>query len=151
MYKRELTKKIRVIGKNQEFLGENGAPLSLGNASEFLTKEFIYDLRKRAVSCNRPVELLWYIVERIEQQGKILRGRSEDEDHSLVLMTVCIFCYTFGVSILDIKFSIGVFGFSYLIEHEESTNNELLSLLDLYRDEWEALIKEYENEKKNND
>jgi len=148
----QLSKHIKTIGKNKEFYGENGAPLSLGYAPEFLTREFIYDLRKRAKSCNHPMEVLWHIIEQIERQGKLKRGQSKDEDHTLAMNVAYIFCHTFGVDIVQAKLLTALPPFDDSFKRYDGWyTTTVQACLDLYRDEWEALIKEYENEKKNND
>ena len=144
---RKLIKDTRTVGKNKEFLNKSGFPLSLGETSVFLTEKFIYDLRKQAVSCDDPVELLWYIVKHIEQQGKIKRGQSEEDDHSLAVKTTNIFCHTFGVNMVQAKFIAGLPPFDESFEKCKGwITTALQDCLDLYRDEWEALIKEYEME-----
>jgi hypothetical protein len=53
------------------------------------------------------------------------------------------------VSILDLKINAVVPPIleQELVEYEESTNNGFQPFLDLYRNEWMALIKEYEMER----
>ena len=145
----ELTKHTLIIGKNKAFLRADGVPLTFGNIPEFVTEKFIYDLRKQAMTCNCPVDLLWYIIDFIEKHGKPTRGRSKEEDRLLDTAVANIFCSAFGVNIIQAKFVKNVPVYCEWFEKCEGWfKDDLQACLDLYRDEWEALINEYENERK---
>lgn len=146
----ELTKHTLITGKNKVFLRADGFPHTFGNIPEFLTEKFVYDLRKQAMTCNCPVDLLWYIIDFIEEHGKPMRGHSEDEDRFFDIVVANIFCSVFGVSIIQAKFVKDTPVYcEWFKKCEGWFKDELQACLDLYRDEWEALIKEYEDE--NND
>jgi hypothetical protein len=143
-----LYKKNRTIGKHKEFLSEGGSPLALGDVSEFLTEGFLYDLRKMAMANVCPVDIMWHIIDVIEKHGKHKRGQSRKKDHSLDIVASNIFCSAFGVDIIEAKFV------AYVSVYDETFENwkdmyitDLQRCIDLYRDEWMALIKEYENER----
>ena len=142
-----LFKNNRIIGKNKEFLSENGSPLAFGDVSEFLTGKFLYDLRKLAMTIVCPIDIMWHIIGFIEKHRKHKRGQSREEDHSLDIVAANIFCSAFGVGIVEAKFVMYATVYDETFENwKDMYVNDLQACIDLYRDEWEALIKEYEME-----
>jgi len=143
-----LYKRNRTIGKHKEFLSEGGSPLAFGDVSEFFTGEFLYDLRKMAMTNVCPVDIMWHIIDVIEKHGKHKRGQSRKENQSLNAVTANIFCSAFGVDVVQAKFVAYASVYDATFENwKDMYIADLQACIDLYRDEWMALIKEYEDEK----
>ena len=136
----ELRKNTRTIGTKGEFLSENGSILAFCKSEDF-TEEFIRSLRKKAMYSRKPTEILLSIVEYVESLGILKRGRGKEEEHMLVVRVASLFCVVFGVSIIEAK-SISILDPSIdqsLVKYEQFITDELLPMIDLYRDDWEKL------------
>ena len=142
-----LIKNTLITGKNKIFLRADGFPLTFGDVPEFLTENFIYDLRKQAMTCVCPIDLIWYIIDFIEKYGNLQRGQSKENNRLLNIAVANIFCSAFGVDIVQAKFVKDAPVYCEWFEKCEGWfKDDLQACLDLYRDEWGALIKEYEME-----
>jgi hypothetical protein len=117
------------------------------NVSEFINKEFVYTIRKKALELKSLSQILWITLDYLEQHG--LSQKNSSTPISLIKMKMMgLFSAIFGQEYLDFVCIRG-----WHIFNDESSNISdikmdmlLQPLVNEKKHIWEKLVKEYENE-----